>query len=187
MSVQRLWLDVRHARFVVGDVGYWRFNDQDRIAMAGQDRTRFKEGVQPQAAIDLALTPSDKGVAVFQRWLREWAGGGPFRGGRRNAPLQGPQPAGPEDAPRWRLHCGHCPRCRRVLRLVDRLQRWSRTGSAAALAAAAAAGLSGHPGGGVVGLASAAALRWASQSAERGRALFFRSDVVIQTEEVYSL
>ncbi|KAL3926714.1 MAG: hypothetical protein SGPRY_003175 [Prymnesium sp.] len=42
--VFRVWGDVLHAAHCVGDVGYWRFNDQDRVAMQGQDRTPHVRG-----------------------------------------------------------------------------------------------------------------------------------------------
>lgn len=193
---------IRHARHCVGDVGYWRFNDQDRIAMEGQDRAR-QDNLRGQA-VDLALTPSDKGVATFQRWLRDFAAGGPFSPlarhqrdrsaggpgvagdhGGNGSLMPGPSPDGPVDAPRWRLHCGHCPQCRRALAVLDTARRRTAASAGAFIVAAGIAGLAGCFRCASMAGAIGVLLRWASQVAGRWRLLFFRSDPLERTSEVY--
>jgi len=184
-EIQQTWLDIKHAAFVVGDIGYWQFNDQDRIAMEGQDRTRFR-APRPQA-VDLALTPSDRGVAVFQRWLRSQAGGGPFGlDGQARGPVPlGPAPAGPEDAPRWRLHCAHCPKCRRAMLLCEQASIVCGQAAAVTLVSSGIVACLGMPSIGVAAGAAALSLRWVSETAAEWRSLFFRADSVNRTEDVY--
>lgn len=188
--------DSMHARHCVGDVGYWRFNDQDRIAMAGQDsvpqqRTAHspphaaEERGAKRQAVRLALSPSDFGVATFHRWL-SLAHGGPFAAaGGWSAPAEGP--VGPTDAPRWRLHCGHCPRCRRSLaRAVAVGRSASRAAVATLIGATGLIGVFGRVREGAALACLALLLRWASSRARSTEDLFFRGGTdATRTEDVY--
>ena len=66
--------DFACAKQWLGDHNY-RFLNQDRIIMQGQDKMKWKNG---SPFSDLNPTISDKGVATFQKWIQTYGRGGPF-------------------------------------------------------------------------------------------------------------
>ncbi|KAG8458201.1 hypothetical protein KFE25_011732 [Diacronema lutheri] len=124
--------DALHVLFFALD-GTWRFNDQDRFTMAGQDSIQAEQPRRRQLAFDMA-TPSDVGVSTFRRWLA-LVGGGPFAAAERAAGSA--RPGSPNEAlSRWDAHGRHCPRCRAAMR---RFERARALGERAALASTALA------------------------------------------------
>jgi len=111
-----------------------RFGDQDRLVMQSQDDRKMRDG-RPWA--DLRPTPSDVGVATFQRWIRKIGGGGPFReatafGGGSNGEwhLNGNIAGGTTPTTSmWESHGAHCAKCKRSLQRLASLQK--RTAKAA--------------------------------------------------------
>ena len=132
-----LLTDPLHLFFVLSD-GSRRFFLQDLVTMQGQDERKMAaaRGDLRSVTRDLTPTPSDFGVATFQRWVRTYAGGGPFSDPAavvRRGSLACPPPLSP-----WDSHCKDCPACRRALRGMAALETAAGLGAWAALAVSAA-------------------------------------------------
>jgi hypothetical protein len=100
--------DCFHSRRHWGDFNY-RFQNQDRITMQGQDQRKPKDGYW----WDLTPTPSDAGVAAFQKWIRQVGGYGPF-------PLFSTAASDliPGERSLWDSHAKYCPQCRRTIKRI---------------------------------------------------------------------
>ncbi|KAJ8601085.1 hypothetical protein CTAYLR_007820 [Chrysophaeum taylorii] len=108
----------------------WKFNDQDRLVMMGQDVAQLAEG-KTQAAHTGRTTPSDVGVEVFKRWIDR--SGKPFAPGTSSSQLANFD----ETRSRWYVHGRHCPSCQRGLAFIDASRKlFGRLGLLAAAAAA---------------------------------------------------
>ena len=177
---RELLADLLHA-FFFSRSALWRFNDQDRLVMQGQDRNQAADPDRRQAAWDVA-TPSDTGVSTFRKWLAEVGGGGPFASSGAAASL----PTTQEEVSRWNVHGKHCPSCKRALALLEGTQ--AALGKMALFAAVAAAALAvaGRLASGIVATAAAVALSAGSRWAAGGRAAFFWMERELWLPQVYA-
>ncbi|KAJ1460228.1 hypothetical protein M885DRAFT_510036 [Pelagophyceae sp. CCMP2097] len=150
--------DAAHSFFFTSDA-LWRFNDQDRYMMMGQDRNNVKFE-------QLAMTTSDVGVATFRNWLSNCAAPLAFE------PQLNPQPW-TEASSRWHGHTKHSPQCRRTLARLDVATMVFGRGALASALVALALAAAGRAANGVAPLAVAVASYGAARWADRIRRAFF--------------
>eukprot|EP00965_Chrysotila_dentata_P218706 6190723-Pleurochrysis_carterae.AAC.4 len=177
LPARGLLTDLFHAFFLTRK-GLWRFSDQDRLVMQGQDQTQSEDPHRAQLAWDI-VSPSDTGVSTFRRWL-ERVGGGPFSASN---PTFVPTKEGEN---RWNVHGKHCPSCRRTLKLVDRLQKQFGKLSAASAAVAAVLAIRGALSRAIIATAISILMQGASMSMERGRRSFFGLERELWVPQVYA-
>ncbi|CAE7877202.1 PAO, partial [Symbiodinium microadriaticum] len=109
--------DVLHVLFFNKIFGY-RFQEQDLMAMCGQERALQESANYAWGEQYVLGTPADKGVEVFRRWFYEFANGGPyFPRSSRTLPATDSMLFD-----RWQRHSKYCPRCRRVMRAFGTVQ-----------------------------------------------------------------
>ncbi|CAJ1445919.1 unnamed protein product, partial [Effrenium voratum] len=109
--------DILHVFFFNKVFGY-RFQEQDLLAMRGQERSLHESPSWAWGDQYVLGTTSDKGVEVFRKWWYEFANGGPyFPRASRTLPASDPM-----IFDRWERHAKHCPRCKRVMRAFGRVQ-----------------------------------------------------------------
>ncbi|CAL1160930.1 unnamed protein product [Cladocopium goreaui] len=132
--------DILHVLFFNKIFGY-RFQEQDLLAMRGQERSlhecpQFTWGEQYVLG-----TPSDKGVEVFRKWWYDCANGGPyFPRASRTLPASDPM-----IFDRWQRHAKDCPRCKRVMKAFGHVQTAAGRLSVLGLALATGCGLLRKP------------------------------------------
>lgn len=123
-KIREFLSDCFHAERHWGDANY-RFQGQDRLTMQGQDQRKPKDGYW----WDLTPTPSDAGVAAFQKWIRTVGGLGPFP--FLAQPSEGVALASKELS-LWDSHAKYCPECRKTINRIAAVEsvatKWS-TGS----------------------------------------------------------
>lgn len=93
-----------------------RFYRQDMVTMRGQDTRKLIEAKFDVGTtiVDMAPTPADRGIKVFQRWLRSCTNGGPFSDSRAIVSVE--SLAEPKALSTYDNHGKECPRCQRTLK-----------------------------------------------------------------------
>ena len=100
-----------------------RFTAQDALTMQGQDYNKHYHTDNNKVVLDIAPVPADQGVSIFQRWVKRFAGGGPFASSSSKGKndVQVDSSYQPTQSP-WDAHIQHCPKCQRC---IQRMSRWS--------------------------------------------------------------
>jgi phenylpropionate dioxygenase-like ring-hydroxylating dioxygenase large terminal subunit len=109
-----------------------RFTAQDTLTMQGQDYnkqyTTSADGIGHEGVVlDVVPTPADNGVSIFQRWVKRYAGHGPFggmssRSSTRSNNGNGRDVAYQPTQSQWDAHAKYCPICQRTLK---RMSKWA--------------------------------------------------------------
>ena len=109
--------DFQHYKEVNSDQQV-RFVAQDTLTMQGQDFNKGYHKSMDKVVLDIAPVPADQGVSIFQRWIKRFAGGGPFSPNKYE--LVHDHSYQPTLSP-WEAHMKHCPICQRS---IHRMSRW---------------------------------------------------------------
>lgn len=158
---KNLLMDFTHYRFMQSK-GFVRFNAQDQITMQGQDwnkhytttNARNPSSIGNGVVLDIAPTPSDKGVSTFQRWVKRYAGHGPF-GGDGNHRVSATSAATSaidafdrrleeEYQPQlssWDSHIKYCPLCQRSIKRFHKVSILTRRASIVSFASTVVFGI----------------------------------------------
>ena len=114
--------DFVFAMKVLSDSEY-RFNNQDRIIMQGQDRRKLEGGSHFR---DLKPTVSDNGVRTFQKWIQSYGNGGPFPFSNEKQFAFGSNNMFDGDLSIWESQGKFNPKIQRILDFTVKLHRISQ-------------------------------------------------------------
>jgi len=134
MKIENFRNDLYHYKQITSE-SIRRFSAQDTLTMQGQD---FNKGYTEEGAnhivLDIAPTPADKGVTVFQQWARRFAGQGPFtkEEGQKSLSLYHPTLS------QWDAHSQHCLICQKFIKRISNASTMSQKLSTSALVASVA-------------------------------------------------